>query len=561
MVGGWQSINHPGTMSVVCELRHGQTNRHHPSCPINDRYPTDVDSPQTRHCPLILLNLLAMTTTDIRHPHSKNVWTERPKWLCTGDKNAVSDDPDPGHVSGVTAMRQVTPTPRLSSFLPPPSEEQTYFLCLRAGSYRILPCNKGDTMSALPTPATTRSPSRMDLRARCAELPDELWIEILSYLDSGDILALRPVSSRLARIALQPSLHRRWHVHLNESLELTLSRRQVMPYLRHLRISSTLPPYRTHGRLDTHPTARLLELLRALPPSTVRTLDVPNIRHHTRWGYYEHWAQWRLVGSELRRIGGKVEVLNLANAGIDGRDWVEGWGEAMGTEGRGLRDVDLSHNLIHGLPTSPSWTGIERLSLRYAYALPRDCTHYLERLERLKFVDLTGVHQLDVASLYRLPVVLDEDGGKEREEEEPSGGKGRRLAPLAEVRIVDIDNLAIADVQALQHHWGAQRASICQSPWAHNTTPSPSEDDEADDMSTNHPWLPTTPELDTHPNPHANAYACMFGKRAPPPRPPGALAIVHSAVLESDNEEGYRQYIADMVEGTLVGPRVREVWA
>lgn len=458
-----------------------------------------------------------------------------------------------------------------------------------------------------------------------ARLPDELWLEVLQYLEWEEVLAIRPVSRRVAALALSPPLHRSLTLfHLPLSPLPPVLRERVLPLVRHLALHFAPSPPEWHRRpgrgphsanSGAHPGTALLSLLQAIPADRLLSLSIP---------CSSTFMAWDQLAPELKRIGGTLERLNFRRAGLGGHAWAE-WMRCIGVNGRGLRELDLGTNAITTLPSDMPWSHLEHLSLHSCYLLPKDkLASFLAALPpSLHTLDLTGLQQLSLDALYAMRVTMDEE-----------------RTPLSTVKLVGIDHLTRADVRDLERHWEVQRrgsSESCAPPYPIPSTYTFSSPTSAYTpslgsslgsslrstsslgLSPGMPQTPGSPDADTDtlytppPSPPlsptpgssdttwrfaamgaavatpspikqlrptfgfntrtppaaataaAAAGPAVFGGQVglgldllapltPPPAPAaaaGKVTIVHSALLESDDEAGYRQFIGEVVDGTL----------
>jgi hypothetical protein len=239
-----------------------------------------------------------------------------------------------------------------------------------------------------------------------------------------------------------------------------------------------------------------------------------------------------------------LEVLDLRGSALSGSDWVEGF-QSVGRRGPGLKDLNLSFTNITRLPFK-SLRNIRCLSLSSCSSLSTlVLTNFLKDLpSTVETLDLSRLDQIPYSALVGMRVV---------------GGS------LREIRVVGIDHLTRMDIRGLKRHWERQRieqqeeeeeeeeydrlclpipvplyskgytSSYKLGIYTPPTTP-PKMTILDGQYSTSYPKSPTF----YHDNPLPQAEVAEMG-----------INIVHSAILESEDEAGYRQFIGEVVEGTL----------
>ncbi len=493
-----------------------------------------------------------------------NMLSRPTKWLArrlSGDKTNASSDTsgsdtpasfefEPPLLPSVDpiidrARGILEPTPH-PLFLPPdqhrdywPPDRKRYFLRLCDGAYQIWPLWRWKTpplshedtdtwLSPSPPPLVPTGPRWQPERPGPANtLPPELWIHILSYLDADEALSLRPVNRTFAAVAMDGSLHRCLNVNIAHRLRVTYARRQTLQHVQHMSACfySNFDQDTTFN--DDHPALRLLKLLRALPTGGLRSLRVENLQGSCAVGrrYWRGWFEtefWRKFWRELARVGSHLEELNLTGSDIDARDWAR-WSQRLGMQS--MRRVNVARNRIY---TLPFWPNLEYLDISHTY-----CHEYIERIltdcPHLMGLDASFMRDLCFPELANTRVVYETE-------------QGLRPTALREIRLLNNNGLTVSNIRALQARWATQRAQ-CQD------RPASTEVEIAGHPNTRRgrAWLRTRfgptgiyvlpPFEGGPPNPNPNCQA------VPPPRPEGTLAIVHNATMDSDDEEGAREYI------------------
>lgn len=338
-------------------------------------------------------------------------------------------------------------------------------------------------------------------------LPDELWTEVLSHLEYPDIIALRPVSHRFAALAMAPQLHRSMSVQLPFVPKVLP---KLLPHVRHLHLElHCLTDFaRRPGEWAwCSPALDLATILQSIPDNGLVSLSLPAASHA---------IQWDVVAPELARIGGRLEYLRIPLSGLAGRLWLTQWGSYIGSQGRGLRELDLTGTPITSLPHLDNLQHLQKLVLNCCFMLPRRVlAAFMANLPpSLEYLDISYLRQVTLDDLYAL-----------------------RVSPhLKTVKLVGIDHLTRADVRALQEHWSQGCPGL----------------DYGDD------WLSSpestglrTPTVTPPSSPPRECTSSLPGEAYLTPKTE-KVSIVHSAMLETDDEAGYRQFIGEVVNGVRV---------
>ncbi|KAL1408139.1 hypothetical protein Q8F55_004942 [Vanrija albida] len=369
-------------------------------------------------------------------------------------------------------------------------------------------------------------------------LPPELWLAVLSHLETEHILPLRLVNRQLSTLALTPCLHRR--IDLSSPHYLTPALRQILPHARHLAVHLSVVPmgWGAPAASQARPSsARGLPPLRCSSPHPATPLRVllPLVSPHLRSLSLQHATiLWPKLAAELARFT-SLHTLDLKAAGVMSSTCALALPES-------LRHLDLSHNAITSLPHLPH---LESLSLAGCFTLPAaEIARILAHLpDSVHTLDLSLLQQVQVAALMALRVVRD-DGGR---------------TALRCIKLEGIDHLTRADVRALQTHWAERRKGRLAAPPAplQLHTPPPSPPSSVQWVSPDIVWIAPSSVPPTRWLAHATP------RRLPPtapttppdsakrPHDDNHIHVVHTALLESDDEAGYRQFIGEVVGGTL----------
>lgn len=346
-------------------------------------------------------------------------------------------------------------------------------------------------------------------------LPDELWTEILSYLAWDEVLILRPVSRRFARLGLSPELHRNLTIHLPFVPKVLP---QLLPHVRHLQIELLfLQEYaRRPGEWAwCNSSSHLSSILQTVPDDGLLSLGMPGASEA---------IQWDVVGPELARIGGRLEKLNLRYSGLGGSLWVSQWGAVVGSRGRGLRELDLTGTPIISLPDLDGLQHLTKLVLQSCCMLSRrrlaELLAYLP--QSLEYLDISYLRQVTQNDLYNMQV-------------SPS---------LKVVKLIGIDHLTRSDVRALQQHWSEQCLPTLEYDGCLSSSPE-SVGPRTPTMSMGLLTPPPSPPRDWY----AGGVDIGGSSEVTKSRRQRKVSIVHSALLESDDEAGYRQFIGEVASG------------
>ncbi|ORX36170.1 hypothetical protein BD324DRAFT_630452 [Kockovaella imperatae] len=442
-------------------------------------------------------------------------------------------------------------------------------------------------------------PPPMDGRCMVDELPDEILVNILCFLDWDQVLHLRSVSRRWSNLALSPTLHQSLTLLALPPTPLPYILRIMLQNIRHLHLH--LFPYPTSIPGATHPTTALLTLLDAIPPDQLISLSLP---------FSAPYLPGSDLGKVLKRIGGRLEHLDLRGSGLVGSKWTQ-WIKWVGKNGHGLRSLDLSFTSISTLPGCPTPTSPLRpfrnprtlhtalpltlpvgitdedildidpfrnlrvLSLSScAYLSEQVLSAFLARLPPLlQRLDVSRLESITFEALWNLRVV------NNAEAHDPWLASSASPTSLIDIKVVGIDHLTRLDIRRLKHHWEAQR-HVCVPP-----APAPATIPQV-------AWkVPKTPPMKARPlsppptpSPPDNSRrmslmdaalgGALDAKHVPPyglPTPPDSgsssdemdiddidpiaqlthINIVHSAILESEDVDGYRRFIGEVAGGVV----------
>jgi hypothetical protein len=441
-------------------------------------------------------------------------------------------------------------------------------------------------------------------------LPDDIILHILGFLEWEEILSTRPVSTRFAELALSPSLHQTLTlISLPPGPLPRVLSQYVLPNLRTLHLH--LFPYPSPASNNRHPSSTLLALLRALRPDQLVSISLP---------YSAPYLANAELGEALRRIGGRLQRIDLRGSSVVGSRWLE-WFDQIGNNGPGLSHLDLSFTSISSLPLEAKpdllappmpasvFRNLTFLSLASCAGLRSSVIEsFLAALpESLEYLDISRLEQATFSALHGMRVVCPSPEYESSADMSPALLRSYPTK-LREIKVVGIDHLTKSNIRELKAHWESQRRacfpSLAPPPppiprvWGEPRTPEPTQHalahpymtptsnpgEDRDSTLTSPPssigssssysiatpssarvmpWMsPASPDpyrskLPNHP---------YLPSRSDPNAKPGSresrldtdeydgisINIPNSAILESEDEEGYRRFIGE-VAGATVG--------
>ncbi|KAK1926586.1 hypothetical protein DB88DRAFT_482371 [Papiliotrema laurentii] len=388
-------------------------------------------------------------------------------------------------------------------------------------------------------------------------LPDEIILSIFTHLDWDELVSLRPVCKQWSHLALTPALHTSLNLPSIPHPLPSVLEHHLLKSVRHL--SLHLFPYPTQ-RAGSLSTAALSTLLEAVPPHQLRSLSLP---------FSAPYVPGADLGVALRRIGSELQYLDLKGSGLIGSRWTS-WLAEIGKNGPGLSHLDLGFTSISSLPTPTGdsldpFRNLQTLRIASCSYLPKAVlAEFLAELPpTIEMLDLSRLDQVSFQALWDMRVVHDD---------KPTG--------LKEIKVVGIDHLTRKDVRRLKAHWEEQRRAcflpvshpapilILPSKWSFQTPPmgpaplSPPRSPPRRDLLTR--VLSPSPPVPSH-----SFIPVGNNSQHRPPTPPRSVSpdstlrslqqardgvclnVVHSAILESEDEEGYRQFIGEVANATV----------
>lgn len=342
-----------------------------------------------------------------------------------------------------------------------------------------------------------------------SKLPDEVMVGVLGYLDWEDLLDVRLVCGRwndlistfassLVDDVTFLSLPRiqRCRSTLPEMEACTTSictgvdapsmsslRKLILRNVKRLHVHLfpyPLPTYSSAGTTRSgaqSPSSNLLALLDAIPVDQLVSLSLP---------FSAPYLTGEEIGGVLRRIGGKLERLDLRGSGLVGSRWLQ-WLQDISCTSGGLKELDLGYTSISALPTSRTNDGsisgrsspnpmipgdiclssmpspdpfrqLKALCLASCTYIPdttlaaflADLPPTIERL------DLSRLEAVSFEALWHMRVVHSIGG----EDEGMMMDQEITLVPTAlnEIKLIGIDHLTRLDIRQLKRHWEQQRS-------------------------------------------------------------------------------------------------------
>jgi len=431
------------------------------------------------------------------------------------------------------------------------------------------------------------------------DLPDELVLEVFNYLDWKQLLPLQRACLRFNTLAQSGSLNHHLTLTTLPPYPLPGSLVRILPNVKHLHLH--LLPYPSTSSSATKTITALLE---SIKPDQLLSLSLP---------FSAPYLSATELGKVISRIGGKLEKLDLRGSGLAGKGWLDWLGE-VGKNGKGLKDLDVGFTNITDLPSFPHSTptsspeidnpapmalspfrNLRTLSLASCTSLSASAIYtFLNNLPpTLETLDISRLEQTSYEALKGMNANTD----------------------LREIKVVGIDHLTRLDIRRLKFHWESQRRvsspeiggdgipvsearvwgeprtpnlnSIYNPPKTPDSLPrlssssgyesEPSSlgsassrlhesisprlltpDNSPDelprlDYGRKHPFLA---DLKTQSGPtYPSVTPCSDGidhKKAEKEKEDDvSINIIHSAILESEDEAGYRQFIGEVAGGTV----------
>jgi hypothetical protein len=455
----------------------------------------------------------------------------------------------------------------------------------------------------IPTEYTLRHPRNTyfepappyDGSSPLADLPDELVLEIFKYLNWKELLPLQRSCLRFKDLAQSGSLYHHLTLTTLPPYPLPSGLVRILPNVKHLHLH--LLPYPSTA---SSATRTILALLDHISPDQLVSLSLP---------FSAPYLSATELGKLISRIGGKLEKLDLRGSGLAGKGWLD-WIGRVGENGRGLRELDLGFTNITELPalsSSPS----NPSSPAIGQPTPRPPISPFRNLTTLSLASCTSLSPSAIYTfLSTLPPSLESLDISRLEQTSYEALRNMNVAQtgLKEIKVIGIDHLTRLDIRKLRYHWESQRrpatgfeddqveiARVWGEPRTPNLTISSpprtpdslpllssslgsSSSSGPSSLISNSSRLheSTSPRLLTPENPINDLPKMTFERKHPfladlkgPPSIPNYspitpqdekesleeisinINIIHSAILESEDEAGYRQFIGEVAGGTV----------
>jgi hypothetical protein len=368
---------------------------------------------------------------------------------------------------------------------------------------------------------------------------------------------------------------------------------RILPNIKHLHLH--LLPYPSTSPSATKTITALLD---SIAPDQLTSLSLP---------FSAPYLSGVELGKVISRIGGKLEKLDLRGSGLAGRGWLD-WIGDVGKNGKGLKELDVGFTNITDLPSLPLSTPTS------SPEIDKPAPTMVSPFRNLKTLSLASCTSLSPSSIHTfltiLPSTLEILDISRLEQTSYEALKGMNAnTQLREIKVVGIDHLTRLDIRRLKYHWESQRqitspeieseVRVWGEPRTPNlnaisnppTTPdllprlssSPGYGSEPSSLGSTSSRLheSTSPRLLTPDNslselPHVNlgvkhpfladlktqsglnyspiipcANGIDYQKVEEEKQDDISINIIHSAILESEDEAGYRQFIGEVAGGTV----------
>jgi hypothetical protein len=425
-----------------------------------------------------------------------------------------------------------------------------------------------------------------------SELPDELVLEVFKYLDWKQLLPLQRACLRFNTLAQSGSLNHYLTLTTLPPYPLPGSLVRILPNIKHLHLH--LLPYPSTSSSATKTISALLD---SVAPDQLLSLSLP---------FSAPYLSAAELGKVISRIGGKLEKLDLRGSGLAGKGWLD-WIGNVGKNGKGLKELDVGFTNITDLPSLPLSTPTS------SPEIDKPVPAVISPFRNLRTLSLASCTSLSPSSIYTfltiLPPTLEILDISRLEQTSYEALKGMNAnTNLREIKVVGIDHLTRLDIRRLKYHWESQRQ--IPSPeiesevrvWGEPRTPNlnaifnapttpdslPRLSSSPDSTSSGPSSLGSTssrlhesisPRLLTPDNSSSTLPHVDFGRKHPfladlktqsglnyPPviscsndieyqkmekEDDISINIIHSAILESEDEAGYRQFIGEVAGGTV----------
>jgi hypothetical protein len=425
-----------------------------------------------------------------------------------------------------------------------------------------------------------------------SELPDELVLEVFKYLDWKQLLPLQRVCLRFNTLAQSGSLNHHLTLTTLPPYPLPGSLVRILPNVKHLHFH--LLPYPS---TSSSATKTITALLDSIAPDQLLSLSLP---------FSAPYLSANELGKVISRIGGKLEKLDLRGSGLAGKGWLD-WIGDVGKNGKGLKELDVGFTNIPDLPSLTPSTPNSTPDIE------RPVAEVVSPFRNLRTLSLASCTSLSPSSIYTflttLPITLETLDISRLEQTSYEALKGMNAnTQLREIKVIGIDHLTRLDIRRLKYHWESQRhisspeieseVRVWGEPRTPNlnaifnppTTPeslprlssspgSASSGPSSLGSTSSRLYESTSPRLLTPDNVSDELPRLDFGRKHPflaDLKPQSGLRyspiipcsdgsgytkmekeddisinIIHSAILESEDEAGYRQFIGEVAGGTV----------
>ncbi|KAK8846583.1 hypothetical protein IAR55_005669 [Kwoniella newhampshirensis] len=444
----------------------------------------------------------------------------------------------------------------------------------------------------------------LDGSSPISNLPDEILLSIFSWLDLEDLLALRLVSSRFGQVALSNSLHRTLTLTSLPPHPLPKLMVRLLPAVRNLHLHLFPYPLIQHSSCSSNsPSAIISSMISQIPSNQLRSLSLP---------FSAPYLPSADLEEVLRKVGDGIEKLDLRGSALSGNIGVEIIFSQLMM--KNLQEVDLGFTSITSLPAPSTFGGkLQQISLASCPALSEGSlrTFLRELPGSIKRLDLSRLDQIPFEVLWDMRVVnvgkgkvtalkeirvvgidhltrRDVRGLKRHWEDQRRAvcatGKapaGDRLA--SEERISGEEKILGEDEpHAPEIKYGLLSPPITpDSEYRFSSSRSSSSSSTSTSGSAS-PFTPATSISSSPPNSYRHPFlSSLSGVKIQaghglPPTPSSLrrqsnkvgydrgnddagededaetrVNVVHSAILESEDEDGYRRFIGEVVGGTL----------
>ena len=430
-----------------------------------------------------------------------------------------------------------------------------------------------------------------------AELPEELVLEVFKYLDWKQLLPLRRTCLRFNTLGQSGSLNHHLTLTTLPPYPLPESLVMILPNVKHLHLHLLPYPSTSSSAAKT-----ITALLNAITPNQLISLSLP---------FSAPYLSANELGRVIGKLGGKLEKLDLRGSGLAGKGWLD-WVGDVGKNGRGLKELDVGFTNITELPSLPLPTTTSSAEIDNP-ALSE--VSPFRNLRTLSLASCTSLSPSCIYSfLNALPPTLETLDISRLEQTSYEALKGMNAnTKLREIKVVGIDHLTRLDIRRLKYHWESQRR--ISSPeigqdgipvsearvWGEPRTPSlntifnpprtpdslprlsssPDYGSEPSSLGSNSSRLheSTSPRLLTPDNSPEELPRLDVGRKHPfladlksqsglnyspiircsdgidcqkeEKQDSISINIIHSAILESEDEAGYRQFIGEVAGGTV----------